>query len=128
MRYLVAVWRTGGIYSGEVPDLPGVVTEADSVEALEAAVKEAASGWMEAELDAGRPLPVPAGLEAYAGKDAYKDCLWMLVDIAPAALSEKTERVNVCLPARVLRRLDFLAQRAGESRSGYLSRLILTTS
>jgi len=32
------------------------------------------------------------------------------------------ERVNITLPARVLRRIDAAARAAGESRSGYLAR------
>lgn len=36
MKYPVAVWNTDGAYTGEIPNLPGVVTEADSIEELEA--------------------------------------------------------------------------------------------
>ena len=39
MRYPVAVWNTNGVYSAEVPDLPGAITEADSIEELERSVK-----------------------------------------------------------------------------------------
>ena len=44
MRYPVAVWVENGSYSAEVPDLPGVITEADSIEELETMVQDAASG------------------------------------------------------------------------------------
>ena len=59
MRYPVAVWVENGAYSAEVPDLPGVITEADSIEELETMVQDAASGWMECELDDGRAIPSP---------------------------------------------------------------------
>ena len=58
MRYPVAVWVENGSYSAEVPDLPGVITEADSIEELETMVQDAASGWMECELDDGRAIPL----------------------------------------------------------------------
>ena len=48
MKYPVAVWFEEGTYTAEVPSLPGVVTEADNLPDLEKAIKEAASGWMEA--------------------------------------------------------------------------------
>lgn len=128
MKYPVAIWNTDGVYTAEVPDLPGVVTEADSVATLETSVKEAAAGWMEAELDSGRPIPEPSLAEHYMSNPDYRDCLWMLIDIDIAALSDKTERVNICLPSRVLRRLDFLAANSGASRSGYLSQLVLCQS
>ena len=59
MKYPVAVWFEEGTYTAEVPSLPGVVTEADNLPDLEKAIKEAASGWMEAELDSGRLVPEP---------------------------------------------------------------------
>ena len=43
-----------------------------------------------------------------------------------AALFEDTiERVNVTLPRRVLKRLDAMAQAAGESRSSYIAQMTL---
>lgn len=124
MRYPVAVWYENGGFSAEIPDLPGVITEADSIEELEHMVVDAASGWMECELDDGREIPPPTSIEHYLGSDIYKDCTWMLVDIDMAALSDKVERLNICLPSRALRRLDALAHKAGESRSGFLAQTI----
>jgi metal-responsive CopG/Arc/MetJ family transcriptional regulator len=42
-----------------------------------------------------------------------------------ASLSDKAERVNISLPARVLRRIDAAAKAANESRSGYIAHLAL---
>lgn len=95
MKYPVAIWATNGVYTAEVPDLPGVVTEADSIAALETAVKEAAAGWLEATLDSGRPIPEPHPAEHHRSNPDYKDCCWMLIDIDKATLSDKTERVNL---------------------------------
>ena len=41
-------------------------------------------------------------------------------------LSDKTERVNITLPSRVLRRIDRDAKAAGESRSGFIARRMLS--
>ena len=124
MRYPVAVWVENGIYSAEVPDLPGVITEADSLEELEKMVVEAASGWMECELDDGRAIPEPSKIENHLTNENYQDCMWMLVDVDMTKLSDKVERLNICLPSRALRRLDLLAAKAGESRSGFLAKTI----
>ena len=124
MRYPVAVWVENGSYSAEVPDLPGVITEADSIEELETMVQDAASGWMECELDDGRAIPPPTSIENYLSDEDYQDCTWMLVDIDMSKLSDKTERLNICLPSRALQRLDLLAAKAGESRSGFLAKTI----
>ena len=128
MRYPVAIWCEDGGYSAEVPDLPGVITEADSIAELEKMVNEAALGWMECELDDGKAIPSPTNVEQYAGKDPYEDALWMMVDIDIDSISDKVERVNVCLPVRALRRLDALASGAGTSRSSYLAHMIYKTA
>ncbi len=51
--------------------------------------------------------------------------MWAIVSAALASLSDKTERINITLPTRVLRRIDAAAQSNGESRSGYIARRAL---
>ena len=124
MRYPVAVWSEEGAFSAEVPDLPGVITEADSIPELEEFVVEAACGWMEAELDDGRAIPEPTEVGKLFENEEYKGCTWLLVDIDLDSLSDKVERVNITLPSRALRRLDALANRNGETRSGCIARMV----
>lgn len=81
MKYPVAIWHTDGIYTAEVPDLPGVVTEAESIAVLETCVKEAAVGWIKAELASGRSIPAPRLAEHCASNLDDKNCRWMLIDI-----------------------------------------------
>ena len=45
-----------------------------------------------------------------------------MITLDAALLDDTTERVNITLPRRVLKRLDALARAAGESRSGYIAR------
>jgi metal-responsive CopG/Arc/MetJ family transcriptional regulator len=52
--------------------------------------------------------------------------VWAVVAVDLAELSDKTERVNITLPSRVLRRIDAAAKAAGESRSGFIARQVLT--
>lgn len=80
-KYPIAVWNTDGVYTAEVPDLPGGVTEADSIGALQDSVKEAVVGWMEAERDDGRLIPKPGGAESYTSNPDYRDCFWTQVGI-----------------------------------------------
>ena len=128
MRYPVAVWNTNGVYSAEVPDLPGAITEADSIEELERSVKEASSLWMECVLDENKSIPAPTSIESHTNKPEYQDCLWLLVDFPLNDISDKAERINITIPSRVLRRLDNLAKNAGESRSGYITSLVMSAS
>ena len=69
--------------------------------------------WFEtphpAELDDSRAIPLPSDIENHLQNKDHQDCAWMLVDIDMSKLSDKTERLNICLPSRALRRLDSLA-------------------
>ena len=99
-KYPVAVWNTNGVYTAKVPDLPGVVTEADSIGALQNSVKEAVVGWMEAECDGGRPIPKPGGAESYTSDPDYRDCFWTQVDIDRATLFDKIGRGHYDRPGK----------------------------
>lgn len=112
MKYPVIVEVENGVYSATVPDLPGVITEVDSLDELEGAVVEAALGWMEAELDAGRAIPLPSASPSLKFNDEYGDFSLFFFDIDLGTLSDKLERVDIRLPSRALRRLDCLAAEA----------------
>lgn len=87
--------------------------------------EEAAAAWIDAALDAGESIPAPSGLEALRTNPEYAGWLIGVITLDPALLDDTIERVNITLPRRVLRRLDALAQAAGESRSGYIAHLTL---
>ena len=85
--------------------------------------REAIAVWLESELDNGGTVlptkPIDAYVQDYAG--------W-IPSIAEIDLDEvlgESERINISLPKRVLRRLDLQAARAHETRSGYIAKLAL---
>lgn len=91
MQYPVAIWNTNSVYTAKVPDLPSAVTEANSVAALEMAVKEAAIGWMGVELNEGPPISGPN--LTYRSNPDDKDCL-----CDRTTLSNKTDHKWPTLP------------------------------
>ncbi len=108
-----------------VPDLPGCFSAGDTLdEALDNA-REAIELWLETVIDDGGAVPEPRSLAEHQKKKEFKGWVWAVVAVDLAQLSDKTERVNITLPARVLRRIDAAAKAAGESRSGYLAHLAL---
>ena len=80
MIYPVAVWFENNVYSAVVPDLPGVITEADSLDALHTQIIDAALGWMASERTDGRSIPASSPRETLTDS-AYDGCQWLLVDI-----------------------------------------------
>lgn len=109
-----------------VPDLPGCFSAGDTLdEAIEAA-REAAAAWIDAALDRGMPVPAPSTLEAVRKLRGYKGWAVGLIDLEDSLFDDTVERVNITLPRRVLRRLDDMAQKAGQTRSGLIARLTVT--
>jgi hypothetical protein len=76
-------------------------------------------------LDAGEAVPKPSALDALRDMADYAGWSSGVITIDPALFDDKTERVNITLPRRVLQRLDALARAAGESRSSYIAHLTL---
>jgi len=110
------------------PDLPGCFSTGDTLEEAMVAAEEAAAAWIDATLDAGGAVPAPSGLEAVRLDPAYAGWIIGVVRVAPEALDDTIERVNITLPRRVLSRLDALARQRGESRSGAIARMTLEGS
>ena len=111
-------------YGVVVPDLPGCYSAGDTLDLAYENAKEAIAGWIEVELDDGHDIPLPLNLEDIAKQEDFKGWILGVVEVPDDLLSEKTQRINITLPSRALRRLDFLAKNAGETRSGYIARMV----
>lgn len=125
MRYPVAIeaGTDTTAFGVVVIDLPGCFSAGDTLDEALAGAEEAAAAWIDAALDTGEAIPAPSSLASalpdFAG--------WTLgvITLDPALLDDTSERVNITLPRRVLRRLDALAGAAGETRSGYIAQMTL---
>ncbi len=108
-----------------VPDLPGCFSAGDTLDEALANAEEAIAAWIDATLDAGDPIPSPSRLDALRANPDYEGWTVGVVSINPALLDDTTERVNITLPRRVLKRLDAMANAVGETRSGHIAQLTL---
>ncbi len=105
-----------------VPDLPGCFSAGDTLDEAIDNTKEAIELWLETVIDDNGAVPEPGSISQHQANAEFAGWVWAVVTIDLAALSDKAERVNITLPARVLRRIDAAAKEAGESRSGYIAR------
>ena len=131
MRYPVVIepGNDESAYGVVVPDLPGCFSAGDSLDEALVQAQQAVGAWIDAALDAGTDNPAPTPLEQLRSRNkAWKNWVWALVEVDPAALDDTPERVNISLPRRVLRRLDNLARSHGETRSGFIARMALAQS
>ena len=70
MRYLVVIEKAGSDYSGYVPDLPGCVAMAETLEEVETLIREAIDFHIEGLLQDGQPIPPPTTICEYVETQA----------------------------------------------------------
>lgn len=92
----------GGGYVVEYPDLPGCLSQADTLDAIAPMADEARRAWIAAAYADGRDIPLPSYPEEYSGK------------------------FNVRLPRSLHRRLAEGAVRDGVSLNQYITALLAT--
>ena len=65
MRYAIVIEKADSNYSAYVPDLPGCVATADTIENVEADIGEAIRMHIEGLRDDGLPVPEPTAIPEY---------------------------------------------------------------
>ncbi|NLV23332.1 MAG: type II toxin-antitoxin system HicB family antitoxin [Deltaproteobacteria bacterium] len=108
-----------------VPDLPGCFSGGDTLEEAIENAKEAVALWIETALDNDREIPKPSPIASVQANEEYTGWVMALVDVDPALVDDKAERVNITIPRRILARIDRYAASRGETRSGLLVRAAL---
>ncbi|OHD84701.1 MAG: hypothetical protein A3D90_01455 [Sulfuricurvum sp. RIFCSPHIGHO2_02_FULL_43_9] len=125
MRYPIAIeiGNEATAFGVIVPDLVGCFSAGDTLDEAIDNAKEAITLHIDGLLDDNETIPTPSPVSRYSLLAEYAGYIWAIVEIDPAILDDKAERVNITLPRRVLARLDAKAKEAGETRSGYIARL-----
>lgn len=105
-----------------VVELPGCITEGNTLAEAVAMIQDAMSAWIEIALDDGRPIPEPRSLEDYSGKFVLRLPQSLHRDLAAAAAHEGVslnQYLNVELARAVgrLAALDEETSSAGARRS-----------
>jgi len=123
MLYPVYIHKDDGCAWGAmVPDMPGVVTAADTLDELPVMVQEAVELMYE---DAPHSIPAASSLDRYRHDAEFQGGVWMLLDINLSRVKVPSVRLNISLPEPLLQRIDAAAQRRGQSRSAFLAQAAL---
>jgi len=127
MKYPIAIepGDAGHAFGVTVPDLPGCFSAGDTLDEAIDNAKEAIELWLETVIDDGGVVSEPRLIADHQANPEFAGWIWAVVSVDLAQLSDKAERINITLPARVLRRIDAAAKSAGESRSGFIAHLAL---
>ncbi|MCK5133875.1 MAG: toxin-antitoxin system HicB family antitoxin [Candidatus Sabulitectum sp.] len=68
LNYKVELYPDEGAFVAEIPDLPGCITQGDTMEETVALINEAKHLWLETAIDRGISIQEPKNLDEYSGK------------------------------------------------------------
>lgn len=89
-----------GGYTVIVPDLPGCVTEGETLADAILMAEDAASGWVLDELEDGNPAPVASPADTLQTKpDEFINLLVLDMDAYAEKYGDKAVRKNLTIPA-----------------------------
>ena len=100
----------------DFPDFPGFVSAGDTLDEARRMAQEALELHVGGMVEDGEKLPTPSRLDAIMADAENADTVAFLVTLPEPA--DRTVRVNITLPERLLRRIDERAK----NRSAFLAR------
>ena len=123
MKFIIAIepGTKRSAHNVAVPELPGCFSAGDSVEEAFDNAAQAIELHCELLAQGGGDLPTLKTMTENQGNREYKGWVWGVVDVPIERYFVPVEKVNITVPARVLRRIDEYARAHGQSRSGFLT-------
>ncbi|TNG94859.1 type II toxin-antitoxin system HicB family antitoxin [Pasteurellaceae bacterium USgator11] len=127
MLYPLVLQKVSDGYVVLVPDVPGCYSAGDTFsDALSNAV-EAIESHIELMIEAEEDIPQPLDIGVHRQNPDYQssDLFFAGVDVDLSHVMGKSEKINVTLPSRLIRRIDQFVAANGEykSRSGFLAKV-----
>lgn len=105
-----------------VPDLPRCFSAGDTIEEAFDNAREAIDTHCEMIAEDKGDLPTTRSLTEWQADPQFKGWTWGIVEVPVEKYFGPAEKINITVPALVLRRIDAYAQKHGETRSGFLVR------
>ena len=123
MRYPVAseMGDKKRSYGVVVPDLVGCYSAGETIDKALENAEEAIALHIDGLLDDNEKVPMPSTIEKYKKTKSLK----ILYGLSWRLTRQFLMIINITLPRRILSRLDARASAAGESRSGYIAKLVV---
>jgi predicted RNase H-like HicB family nuclease len=123
MRFALALHTDDGTkYGVTVPDLPGCFSAGDTFDEAVEMAREAIDAHCELLAEKGMDIPAPRPLAEHQANPDYSGAVWVVIEVEVEKYLGRAEKINITVPARLLRKIDEYAKRHGESRSGFLTR------
>lgn len=110
-----------------VPDIPGCFSAGDTLEEAYANVKEAIAGHLELLVEMGEEVPLPTSMENHRNNPDFTNygMFFGVVDVDITHLLGKSEKINITMPAYLIKRIDDFVSthREYKNRSSFLAKI-----
>lgn len=127
MLYPIALEKVSDGYVVSVPDIPGCYSAGDTLDETIANVKQAISSHLELLVRDGEEVPQPTSIENHKDSEDYEgaDIIFSVAEVDISHLLGKAERINITLPAFLIKRIDdFVAvHKEYKNRSQFIARV-----
>ncbi|MBN8441828.1 MAG: type II toxin-antitoxin system HicB family antitoxin [Thauera sp.] len=110
-----------------VPDIPGCFSAGDTLDEAIGNAREAIELHLEGLAEDDADIPVAGTVAQHQAKPEFAGWIWAVVDVDVTRYMGKAEKINITLPASLIRRIDDFVARHPEyrSRSGFLAQSAL---
>lgn len=110
-----------------VPDVPGCFSAGETLDEALANAREAIEFHLEGLAEDNAEIPVAQSVAHHQVNPEYAGWIWAVVDVDVTRYMGKSEKINITLPASLIRRIDDFVSRHPEyrSRSGFLAQSAL---
>jgi predicted RNase H-like HicB family nuclease len=123
MRYPLIIHYDTIAYGVTVPDIPGCISAADTLDEAMENIEEAIDGHLSILAEDGAAIPQASSVDDYCQLAKDEDAILSVVDIDIARYLGKATKINITLPQHLITRIDeaVSANPQYKSRSGFLS-------
>ena len=110
-----------------VPDIPGCFSAGDTLDEAIVNAREAIDFHLDGLAEDNADIPVASSITKHQTNSEYAGWIWAVVDVDITRYMGKAEKINITLPASLIRRIDDFVARHPEyrSRSGFLAQSAL---
>lgn len=110
-----------------VPDIPGCFSAGDTLDEAIANAREAIDFHLNGLAEDKVDIPVAGTVAKHQANPEYAGWIWAVVDVDVTRYMGKAEKINITLPASLIRRIDDFVARHPEyrSRSGFIAQSAL---
>ena len=104
-----------------VPDFPGCFSAGDTMEEAFDNAREAIEAFAEILAEEGKELPMARPVSGWVGSREFKGWTWGIVDVPVERFFGPAEKINITVPARILKQIDAYAKATGDNRSNFMT-------